>query len=116
MFIFLKKKELREAAEIILFPDDRKLSDLAWLACADIFKIEKKSFLSLSQAPQVVLVVKSPPANAGDISDVDSIPGSRRSPGGQPTSVFLSGECQGQRSLAGYSLQSLKELDMTEAT
>ena len=42
MFIFLKKKELREAAEIILFPDDRKLSDLAWLACADIFKIEKK--------------------------------------------------------------------------
>ena len=28
---------------------------------------------------QVVLVVKNPPANAGEIKDVDSIPGSRRS-------------------------------------
>ena len=37
-----KKKECREAAEIILFPDDGKLSDLAWFAYADIFKIEKK--------------------------------------------------------------------------
>ena len=31
---------------------------------------------------QVVLVVKNPPANAGDIRDVGSIPGSGRSPGG----------------------------------
>jgi len=30
----------------------------------------------------MVLVVKNPPANAGDIRDTDSIPGSRRSPGG----------------------------------
>ena len=30
---------------------------------------------------QVVLVVKSPPANAGDIRDVGSIPGLGRSPG-----------------------------------
>ena len=29
-----------------------------------------------------MLVVKNPPANAGDIIDVDSIPGSGRSPGG----------------------------------
>ena len=28
-----------------------------------------------------MLVVKNPPANAGDIRDVDSIPGSGRSPG-----------------------------------
>ena len=28
------------------------------------------------------LVVKNPPANAGDIRDMDSIPGSGRSPGG----------------------------------
>ena len=111
--IFIKKKkECREAAEIILFLDDGKLSDLAWLAGADIFKTDKKSFLSLSQAPQVVPVVKNPPANAGDIRDVDSILGSRRSSGGQPTSVFLSGESPGQRSLAGYSLQSLKESDL----
>ena len=31
---------------------------------------------------QVVLVVKSPPANAGDIRDMGSIPGWGRSPGG----------------------------------
>ena len=33
-------------------------------------------------ASQVVLVVKNLPANAGDIRDTGSIPGSRRSPGG----------------------------------
>ena len=31
---------------------------------------------------QAVLVVKSPPANAGDVRDADSIPGLGRSPGG----------------------------------
>ena len=35
-----------------------------------------------TQAFQVVLVVKNPPANAGDIRDSGSIPGSGRSPGG----------------------------------
>ena len=34
------------------------------------------------RAFQVVLVVKNLPANAGDIRDAGSIPGSRRSPGG----------------------------------
>ena len=34
----------------------------------------------------------------------------------QPTPVFLPGESQGQRSLAGHSPWSCKELDMTEAT
>ena len=33
-------------------------------------------------ASQVVLVVRNPPANAGDVRDVGSIPGSGRSPGG----------------------------------
>ena len=33
-------------------------------------------------ASQVVLGVKNPPANAGDIRDIGSIPGSARSPGG----------------------------------
>ena len=33
-------------------------------------------------ASQVALMVKNPPANAGDIRDQDSIPGSGRSPGG----------------------------------
>jgi hypothetical protein len=41
-------------------------------------------FRGLQGAPasQVALVVKNPPANAGDIRDAGSIPGSRRSPGG----------------------------------
>ena len=33
--------------------------------------------------PQVVLVVKNPPASAGDVRDTGSIPGSGRSPGGR---------------------------------
>ena len=33
-------------------------------------------------ASQVALVVKNPPANAGDIRDAGVIPGSGRSPGG----------------------------------
>ena len=33
-------------------------------------------------ASQVALVVKNPPANAGDMRDMGSIPGSGRSPGG----------------------------------
>ena len=31
---------------------------------------------------QLVLVIKNPPANAGDTGDTDSIPGSGRDPGG----------------------------------
>ena len=55
-----------------------------------------------SGASQVVLVVKSWPANAGDVRDAGSIPGLGRSPGGeawQPTPVFLPEESHRQRSL-----------------
>ena len=52
----------------------------------------------------MVLVVENPPANAGDIRDMGSIPGSGKSAGGwQPTPVLLPEESHGQRSLAGYS-------------
>ena len=37
---------------------------------------------ALKWASQVVLVVKNPPANAGDIRDMGSIPGSGQSLGG----------------------------------
>ena len=63
----------------------------------------------------MALVVKNLLASAGDIRDVDSIPGSGRSPGeecGNP----LSGKSHGQRSLVGYSPQGCKESDMTEVT
>ena len=51
-------------------------------------------------------VVKNLPANAGDTEDVGSVPGWGRSPGGGNDNllpVFLPGECDRQRSLAGYS-------------
>ena len=39
-------------------------------------------FLFLFWASQVALVIKNPPANAGDIRDTSSVPGLGRSPGG----------------------------------
>ena len=38
---------------------------------------------NIYEASQVARVVKNPPANTADLRDVDSIPGSRRSPGGR---------------------------------
>ena len=55
---------------------------------------------------QVVLVVKNRPANAGDTRGIGLIPGLGRSPGGQPTLVFLPAESHGQKSMAGYNLCS----------
>ena len=49
-----------------------------------------------------MVVVKNPPANAGDIRDMGSIPGLGSSPGGG-MAVFLPGESYGKRSLVGYS-------------
>ena len=65
-----------------------------------------------------MLVVKSLSASAGDVRDVGSIAKSGKIPWRrvrQPTPVFLPGDSHGQRSLAGYSPQGRKGLDMTEA-
>ena len=73
----------------------------------------------LPWASQVVLVVKNPPANACRWKRhmfnlwVGKIPWRRK---WQPTPVFLPGESHGQRSLVGYSLWGLTELDTTVAT
>ena len=67
----------------------------------------------------MALLVKNPPANAGDTRDVSLIPGSGGFPGRrawQPTPVFLPGESHGQTSLEGCSLRGRKESDTTEAT
>ena len=61
-------------------------------------------------------MVRNLPANAGDIKDSGSIPGSGRSRKWQPTPVILPGESHGQRSLEGYSPQGCKESDTIEAT
>ena len=58
-------------------------------------------------------MTQNPPASAGDVRDVGSIPGSGRR-AWQPTPVLLPGEFHGQRSLAGYSLCGHKELDMID--
>ena len=59
---------------------------------------------SILQSSPGVLVVKNPPANAGDSGLnpwVSKIPWRRVR---QPTLVFLLGESHGQRSLVGYTL------------
>ena len=70
----------------------------------------KRLFIRVSEVAQSQESV----CNAGD---TDSIPGLGRFPWRrkwQPTPVFLSGESNGQRSLAGYSPGGRKESDMTE--
>ena len=55
-------------------------------------------FLSLLKS-HVALLVKNPPANAGDLKDAGSIPGLGRFPctrAWQPTPVFLPGESHGR--------------------
>ena len=59
-------------------------------------------------------MVKNPPADAGDIGDVGLIPGLGRSPGNPLQYSCL--ENPMDRSLAGYSPECCKELDMTEVT
>ena len=69
-------------------------------------------------ASQIVLVVKSPPASAGDRRVAGSIPGLGRSPGegnGNPLQ-FSCLENSTDRSLTGCSLWGLKELKATEYT
>ena len=72
----------------------------------------------VQRASQVSLVVKSPPANAGDVRDTDLIPGLGRSleEGMATHSSVLAWRINGQRSLVGYSPWGHKYLDMTETT
>ena len=62
----------------------------------------------------MVLVLRNPPANAGDVRVgpwVGKIPWRREWP---PTPVFLFGESHGQRSLVGYSCkESRHRSDLT---
>ena len=68
-------------------------------------------------ASQIALVVKNPPANAGDVGVEGSIPGLGRSPGGRhgnPLQCSCLENPHRQRNLAGYSPWGHKESDMTE--
>ena len=48
-------------------------------------------------------MVKNLPANVGDAEDMNSIPGSGRSPGVGNGNLLLLEKSHGQRSLPGYS-------------
>ena len=58
-----------------------KTNDLLTFNSA-VLPLSGHAWSSHSSAPQVALLVKNPPANAGDIRDVGLIPGSGRFPGG----------------------------------
>ena len=75
-----------------------------------------KELLSKIWASQVVLIVKNPPANAGDTRDAGSIPGSGRSPGVRNGNQ-LQYSCLDNsmdRGLVGYNPRGHRESDTTE--
>ena len=70
-------------------------------------------------ASQVAPVVKNLPANAGDVRDMGSIPGSGRSPReghGNPLQYSCLENPTDKRSVVGYSPWGCAESDMTEET
>ena len=81
--------------------------------------MDKECSILHAGASWVALVLKNPPANAGEIRDAGLIPGLGRFQWRrvwQHTTVFLLGGSHGQRSLAGSSPQGFTESDMTEVT
>ena len=66
----------------------------------------------------MVVVVKNPPANTGDLRDVSTIPGSGRFPGGgygNPLQCSCLKNPHGQRSLLGVQSMGSQESDTTDA-
>ena len=79
--------------------------DWTWVSCiAGWFFTIWATIFAYSWTSPVVLVVKNPPANAGEKRPL--APWARKIPWGgaqQPTPVFLPGKSHGQWSVAGYS-------------
>ena len=72
-------------------------------------------------ASQIVLVVKNPPANAGDAREVDLIPGLGRSPGGEHGKSFQYSCLENPMDRGAWGTsdevpKSCKESDTSEAT
>ena len=70
------------------------------------------------RASQGALVVKNPPANAGDVRDVGLTPGSGRSPAGGDDNPlqYLCLENPMDREACGCSPVGHREMDVTEVT
>jgi len=66
----------------------------------------------------MVLVVKNPPANAGDIRNADSIPGTGRSPEEGPGNPLQYSCLENPMDREAWKIvvHTAAELDMTEAT
>ena len=66
----------------------------------------------------VALVVRNPHANAEDVRDMGSIPGSRRSPGGGHGNPLQHSCLENPMDRAAWqaTVHGIAELDMTEAT
>ena len=81
------------------------------------YNLYTPNFLGAS-ASQVVLVVKTPPANAGGVRDTGSIPGSGRSPGGGHGNPLQYSclENPMDRGVWSATLHGVAELNMTEET
>ena len=63
----------------------------------------------------MALVVQNPPANAGDIRDVGSIPGSGRSPGGRNSNLLQYSRLENPMDRGAWRA-TVHGSDMTEAT
>ena len=77
--------------------------------------------MKVKWASHGVLLVKNPPANAGDLSDGSSIPGLGRSPerghgNALQYSCLESPMARGDQQATVYSPWGCTELDMTEVT
>ena len=79
-----------------------------------IFEVQYSS----TGASQVALVVKSPPAKAGDMRDVGLIPGSGRSPGGGHSKPLQYSCLENPMNRGSWwaVVHRVAELDLTEAT
>ena len=96
------KKEQVLSSCILLYPWKLQFSYLIWWVEFDVM-----GFAGGSDSKE----------SACNARDLDSGPGSERSPGEGgwlPTPVFLPGEFHGQRSLAGYTPWDCKDSDTTE--
>ena len=89
-----------------------------WIHCLKILKISQQSLKPSTRPFEGFpggLVVKNPPANAGDSFNpwVRKILWRRK---WQPTPVFLPGKSHGQRTLGGYSPWGFKRVRHNLAT
>ena len=94
------------------------LALLAPLASLEPTELMPVTWASCVRVSQVVLVVKNPPVNAGDLRDIGFIPELGRSPGEghDHPFQFLPGESPWIEEPGGLHSVGCKELDTTEHT